>query len=108
MTFVELDESEGFILLGRRREKDFLSTWALLEGQVLATCGDTSSRVAKFPKHLRRARAVMVTRGRTAAARRRTQLRQGDAASLDALSRGELVWDPASQDAEPTRTQRAL
>ena len=67
----ELDESEGFILLGRRREKDFLSTWALIEGQVLASC---------FPKHLRRTRAVMVTRGRTAAARRRssakaTQLR---------------------------------
>ena len=47
MTFVELDESEGFILLGRRREKDFLSTRALLEDQVLASC---------FSKHLRRAR----------------------------------------------------
>ena len=100
MTFVELDESEGFILLGRRREKDFLSTWALLEGQVLATCDDSSLLEAPST------RAAMVTRGYPAAARRR--LRQGDAASLDALSRGELVWDPASQDAEPTRTQQAL
>ena len=48
MFFNELDESEGFILLGRRREKDFLSTWALLEDQVLASC---------FPMHLRRARS---------------------------------------------------
>ena len=31
--FVELDEAEGFILLGRRREKDFPSTWALLAGE---------------------------------------------------------------------------
>eukprot|EP01043_Picozoa_sp_COSAG02_P050332 COSAG02_NODE_5162_length_4580_cov_4.024994_4_plen_104_part_01 len=30
---VELDEAEGFILLGRRREKDFPSTWALLAGE---------------------------------------------------------------------------
>ena len=88
-----MDESEGFILLGRRREKDFLSTWALIEDQVLASC---------FPMHLRR--AIMVTRGRG----KGTQLRQGDAALLDALSRGELVWGPASQDAEPTRTQQAL
>ena len=29
----ELDEAEGFILLGRRREKDFPSTWALLAGE---------------------------------------------------------------------------
>ena len=49
-----------------RREKDFLSTWALLEDQVLASC---------FPMHLRR--AVMVTRGRAAAALVATQLRQG-------------------------------
>ena len=57
MTFVELDESEGFILLGRRREKDFLSTWALLEGQVLATCDDTSLPEAPST------RAATVTRG---------------------------------------------
>ena len=95
---VELDESEGFILLGRRREKDFLSTWALLEGQVLATCDDTSLPEAPST------RAVMATRGRGKA----TQLRQGDAASLDALSRGGLVWGLASQDAEPTRTQQTL
>ena len=61
-------------MLGRRREKDFLSTWALLEGQVLATCDDASLPEAPST------RAVMVTRGRTAAARRRssakaTQLR---------------------------------
>ena len=40
MTFVELDESEGFILLGRRREKDFLSTWALIEDQQRHNCID--------------------------------------------------------------------
>ena len=54
---LELDESEGFILLGRRREKDFLSTWALLEGQVLATCDDTSLPEAPST------RAATVTRG---------------------------------------------
>ena len=99
MTFVELDESEGFILLGRRREKDFLSTWALIEDQVLASC---------FKMHLRR--AIMVTRGRAAAARRRSSAKalHNGAASLDALSRGGLAWGPASQDAEPTRSQQAL
>ena len=96
MTFVELDESEGFILLGRRREKDFLSTRALLEDQVLASC---------FSKHLRRARGHGDARpdGRGKAWRPRY-----DAASLDALSRGEMVEGPASQDAEPTRSQQAL
>ena len=80
MYFFELDESEGFILLGRRREKDFLSTWALLEDQVLASC----ILLPEAPS----TRAVMVTRGRGKA----TQLRQGDAVSvLDALSRGGLV-----------------
>ena len=107
MTFVELDESEGFILLGRRREKDFLSTWALLEAQVLATCGDTSSRSCEIPEApSTRARGHGDARphGRGKA----THLRQGDAASLGALSRGGLVWGLASQDAEPTRTQQTL
>ena len=31
-----------------------------------------------------------------------------DAASLGALSRGKMVEGPASQDAEPTRSQQAL
>ena len=102
MTFVELDESEGFILLGRRREKDFLSTRALLEDQVLASC---------FSKHLRRARGHGDARpdGRGKATQPAKARRpRYDAASLDALSRGEMVEGPASQDAEPTRSQQAL
>ena len=52
-------------------------------------------------------RAGMVTRGGTAATRRRSSAKAVDAASLDALSHGGLVWGPASQDAEPTRSLSA-